>query len=308
MEWALTIPRGQALEWLAESADLEKGPLAAIWEAGEDQFGTINFTRLYFGQEFCEKALPTLKELTKAIETAEQKGMEFTLVTPYVTEEGLSEVKVLLEHLVKLMPQAEVVVNDWGVLEILNQNYPSLTPVLGRLLNKVIRDPRMLAYHKKAQFKISQEKSLEDFCQSYRRSNLAGEPMQALLASYKVTRIEMDLPPQGLDEQLKIWGYDSSLYLPYGVITTGRICLLHSWGVEEKQKFKPFVGACDRKCRYYWLDMADPSGQVPKSKDWTIVQKGNTVFYRENKDFIRKGLAKAAQLGINRVIIQREPL
>lgn len=225
--------------------------------------------------------------------------MKFTLVTPYVTEEGLDGVKGLLERLAEQQPQAEVVVNDWGVLQIIVENYPFLTPILGRLLNKVLRDPRIVTH-----LKNSQSKALEN----YRRSSLAGEPMEALLKQYDVRRIELDLPPQGLDEGLMDSGYDLSLYLPYGVITSGRICLLHSWGLEEKEKFRPFLGGCDRKCRYFWLEMSDPSHQVKKSKEWSILQKGNTVFYREERDFLKKGLENGARVGVSRLIIQREPL
>ena len=311
MEWAVAIPRDQVLGWLdnyfcKNGKELDSDLIAAVWDAGETQFGSSDIRRLYFGQEFCEKALPTLKELDQALEMGEKKGLAFTLVTPYVTEEGLGGVKNLLAQLAKLKPQAEVVVNDWGVLELLVREYPALTPVLGRLLNKVLRDPRLFAHIGKGKCTLdnTQTKTLENL----RQSSLAGEPMQTLLAGYKVKRLEMDLPPQGLDHRLSALGYDLSLYLPYGVITTGRICLMHSWGENDIEKFKPFIGGCERKCRYYWLAMTDPSGQVPKSKDWTIWQKGNTVFYRQNKDFIKKGLEKAKEIGITRVVIQKEPL
>lgn len=300
MEWALLIPRGQAVSWSDEPwGNKENGTLADVREVCEEQFGPIKFTRMYFGQEFCEKALPSQKELDQALIVSGQQEMKFTLVTPYVTEPGLDTVKGLLERLIQVQPRAEVVVNDWGVVETIAKYYPTLTPVLGRLLNKILRDPRLLTHRKKPK-----GQALERFC----TSSLAGEPMQELLEQYKVRRVELDLPPQGLDEHLVNWGYRSSLYLPFGVITTGRICLLHSWGLDEHEKFKVFSGGCDRKCRNYWLEMSDPSQQVKKSKDWLILQKGNTVFYREQKNFLKDGLEKAAKLGITRFVVQREPI
>ena len=132
--------------------------------------------------------------------------------------------------------------------------------------------------------------------------------MRTLLEQYNVRRIESDLLPQGLDEHLMEWGYQLSLYLPYGVITTGRICLLHSWGMEENLKFMPFSGGCDRKCRFFWLEMTDPSGQVKKNKHWSILQKGNTVFYQQHKDFLKEGLEQGVKVGVSRWVIQREPI
>ncbi|HBV88669.1 MAG TPA: hypothetical protein DEF42_18990 [Desulfosporosinus sp.] len=302
MEWALSIPRGQTLAWLDEpwgTKETDHDSLADVREVCEDKFGPVKFTRIYFGQEFCEKALPSPKELDRAMVLAEQRGMKFTLVTPYVTESGLEVVKGLLQRLMRLQPRAEVVVNDWGVLQIIAEDCPTLTPVLGRLLNKLLRDPRMLTHCNK-----SEGEELARF----RSCSLAGVPMQVLLRQYKVRRIELDLSPQGLDNHLTDWGYESTLYLRYGVIMTGRICLLHSWGVEEHQKFKPFSGGCDRKCHFYWLEMFDSSHQVKKSKDWVILQKGNTIFYREEREFLKEGLDIAARVGISRLVIQREPI
>jgi len=299
MEWAITIPRGQALEWLEElGKEQMKGPLADVREVVEERFGPWSLTRVYFGQEFCEKALPTRKELTQALEVCQKKGMHFTLVTPYVTEEGLVKVKELLGQLAEQKPSAEVVVNDWGVLQLIAENYPALTPVLGRLLNKVLRDPRMITHLKKLTGKTLER---------YRKSSVTGAPMEAILDKYGVRRVELDLPPQGLDEQGKR-KCELSLYLPFGVITTGRICLMRSWGLDEKQKFMPFLGGCDRKCRFYWLEMTDISRQVRKSKNWSILQKGNTVFYCVQKDFLKQGLESAIKAGVSRVVIQKEPL
>lgn len=300
MEWALSIPRGQALAWIEEPwGGKETGPMADVREVCEGRFGRIKFTRMYFGQEFCEKALPSQRELEHALALAERLGMTFCLVTPYVTEPGLLVVKGLLKQLMRVQPRAEVVVNDWGVLQTLAMDCPTLTPVLGRLLNKLLRDPRMLTHR---------EKPNGEAMERFRTSSLAGAPMQDLLEQYKVRRIELDLTPQGIDQHLMDWGYRSSLYLPYGVIMTGRICLLHSWGLEVHQKFKAVSGGCDRKCRFYWLEMSDPSRQVKKSKDWAILQKGNTIFYREHKEFLKEGLETAARVGVTRLVIQREPI
>jgi Collagenase and related proteases len=302
MEWALSIPRGQALKWLEEPWGVKEtgpGSLADVREVCEGKFGQVKFTRMYFGQEFCEKALPIHKELDQALALAEQLGMNFTLVTPYVTEPGLKAVKGLFQQLIRVQPRAEVVVNDWGVLQTIAEDYPTLTPVLGRLLNKLLRDPRMLTHFKKPE---------GEALTRFRTCSLAGSPMKDLLNHYQVGRIELDFPPQGLDDDLAKWGYESTLYLPYGVIMTGRICLLHSWGLEEHQKFKPFSGGCDRKCRFYWLEMSDPGIQVRKSKNWVILQKGNTIFYQQQKKFLKVGLDTATRVGITRVVIQREPI
>jgi len=102
------------------------------------------YRRLYFGQEFCERLLPTRSQLDEMQERARELGLAFTLVTPYVTEEGLEQVEALVGHLSGCDSRAEVVVNDWGVLYWLRETHPDLVPVLGRLLTKQKRGPRIL--------------------------------------------------------------------------------------------------------------------------------------------------------------------
>ena len=41
----------------------------------------------------------------------------------------------------------EVVVNDWGVLRLVRREFPGLRPVLGRLMNKMMRDPRVAPFY-----------------------------------------------------------------------------------------------------------------------------------------------------------------
>lgn len=301
MEWALAIPQGGNLTRLDDPwAETVFTPVPEVRRVVENLFGPVHFTRLYYGQEFCEKALPRINELAEAVQAADRFGMEFTFVTPYVTELALAKVADLLDRLVRLKPRAEVVVNDWGLLYILTQKFPTLVPVLGRLLNKILRDPRLVGHLKNRDPK----EALEPFQTSY----LAGPAMQALLDQFKVRRVELDHPPQGLDPHLPDWGYRSTLYIPLAVITTGRICLLNSWGLDTGEKFKASGKACERKCRDYWLRMADRSGQVRKNKDWRIVQKGNTIFYLQTKDFLTKGLEEAERAGVNRIVFQPEPI
>ena len=282
MEWALAIPHEQAFGRLLGPGD-----------------GEVVFKRLYFGEEFCEKALSTRSALKKAMGGAEEYGWEFTYVTPYVTENGLTKIKERLAILAQGKPNAEVVINDWGVLEWVSQHHPTLTPVLGRLMNKIIRDPRMPKHLKNS--------TVQTPMHQFQGSSLAGEGMKGLLDQYQVRRIELDYPPQGLDDDLPAWGYDISLYFPFGVITTGRICLMQSWGLHEKDKFKT-TGECYKNCKIGWIELSDPSGQVEKTKDWKIIQKGNTIFYRHGEGSFKRIMSEMKRLGINRIIVQPEPI
>lgn len=301
MEWALGISHLGNIHQIAspwEGVKIVNAP--EIKTILEGLFGTICFKRLYFGQEFCDRAIPPPGELLEAVQHAGDHEMNFTLVTPYATERGLRKLQDLFEEFVKLQPAGEVVVNDWGVLYLLAAKFPTLIPVAGRLMNKIYRDPRMDRYLEKGS-----GKQTHLFC----RSGLAGPYMQKLLKELKVNRIELDNTFQGLDSDLPRWGYRVSMYVPYGCITSGRSCLFGSWGLERKEKFNATRKTCSHQCRSHWLAMQDRSGQVDaKSLDWRILQKGNTIFYQQLKDFLTRGLTQAKELGVDRIVYQPEPI
>lgn len=75
---------------------------------------TGSFSRVYFGNEFCQRLIPSAKELEQVLDFVSEKSLPFTLVTPYVTDEGLRILESLLLKLEKRKPGSEVVVNDWG--------------------------------------------------------------------------------------------------------------------------------------------------------------------------------------------------
>lgn len=263
-------------------------------------YGEVKFSRLYFGQEFCERLIPEVQAVYEAVGRAETENYAFTLLTPYVTEQGQQKLDLLLAELARIKPEAEVAANDWGTLYALMTRYLTLKPVLGRLLNKMLRDPRIFSY-----VGGKGDKGKIDMFQA---CMAAGPDLKQYLKKNKVERIEIDNPPQGLAENLLDWGYRTSIYLPYGCVTTGRMCLMGSWGMDKKNKFRATQKGCTQKCREYWLELNDKSGQVKKTSNWKLVQKGNTVFYLQRGEFLVSGLEAAIRLGVDRIVYQPEPI
>src|SRR5882724_3820167 len=107
-------------------------------------FGNITFTRCAFGTEFCENLLPEPAALAVTRKRARACGVLLTFLTPYVSDRGIAQLKPLLAL---LDGGDEVAFNDWGVLNLLRRDYPRLVPVQGRLLNKSLRDPRVMGVY-----------------------------------------------------------------------------------------------------------------------------------------------------------------
>src|SRR5580700_645621 len=94
---------------------------ADVPEEIERVFGPVRFTRTAYGTEFCEHLLPSTDALRAVVET----GRPLTFLTPYLSDHGIAQ----LRRLLPLLQDAEVVFNDWGVLRLLRNEFPHLTPV-----------------------------------------------------------------------------------------------------------------------------------------------------------------------------------
>lgn len=285
MEWALQVTHHTDLAWLEH-----------IYE--------FKLNRLYFGHEFCEHRIPDREAVQMAYTAAGERGLEFTLVTPYVTDRGLDALLPLFRFLTGLTVGVEVVVNDWGVLNMLSRDFPQLRPVLGRLLNKMIRDPRVAGVGKSTAGNSSAGNSTSvESANVFRRSGVTVGVYRSFLRSMGVERVELDNLIQGIDLDFCQLELEGSLYYPYACITTGRACLVGSLGLPAEEKFKPQPG-CGRQCREYTAAMTAP-GLEPE--DYTIFHKGNTVFYHQGESLIRQGLDTARKCGIGRLVYQPRP-
>lgn len=242
------------------------------------------YSRVYFGHEFCERLLPTARELTTALRTAADAEMALTFVTPYVTESGLGRLRELFAVLSAERPGSEVVFNDWGVLRILNRDFETLTPVLGRLLTKMKRGPRL------AQLAEQFNSATAAY---FRTCNLDVPIYRDFLLHKGVARVELDNVLQGIDLTLAGTGMRASIYVPFGYIATTRLCLAaacDTHGMEDEVGIFP----CKRECRDYTFEV-QPYGSAAVQ-----LRKGNTVFF-ENAQLP----VDLDRSGIDRVVVEQ---
>ncbi|MFH0914636.1 MAG: hypothetical protein V1849_05075, partial [Chloroflexota bacterium] len=224
------------------------------------KYADENFTRLYYGAEFCQNLLPTPRELRRVLDFLQ--GRDFTLVTPYVTEDGLQKLDVLFRLLAEARPDSEVVFSDWGVLRLLREKYPTLIPVLGRLLNKMKRDSRLMTVLDKVPSQ-SQE--------YFRGSSLSVPLFRRFLREQGVKRVEFDNVLQGIDFNFD--GISVSLYMPYAYITTTRACLVNACDQPEKRELVG-IFPCKKECQEYTFYLESRVMPAP------LIRQGNTIFLK----------------------------
>ena len=304
VEVALTLTREDVIEQLLASS--HKPTLADCIELlGWQNFSSHLFSpdqfinRIYFGGEFCERLLPDKKTLQRVLTLVEQSDLCFSLVTPIVSDHALAR----LEQLFSVLPNgSEVVVNDWGVLRLLRNGYPEITPVIGRQLCKMIKDPRLPS---------------AQWLKLYPHGVQSG-PFHKLLAQFEIDRLEMDVPPFADSKDFDSPEHDLSVHIPFGFSVKGRMCKIGALQLDAPRKFGPGHG-CNKECLQYSSKTArscstanaqntpqitPQTAPVNKAEDLKTFQQGNTLFYRHSLA-MTETLAQAISQGkVSRMIFE----
>ncbi|MEM2631386.1 MAG: hypothetical protein QXE00_02330 [Candidatus Bathyarchaeia archaeon] len=241
------------------------------------------FSRIYFGNEFCERLIPTVESVREALEFASKKGVNFSFVTPYVTNKGLRTLEKIFTFLARENPSCEVIFNDYGVLRVLLNKFSELKPVMGRLLNKMKRGPRLM--------------NLIDFLPEttikyFRSSSLEIQVFRDFLIKNRVRRVELDNLLQGIELNLSKFGISVSLYVPYAYVTTTRACLAINCDVHEQEDVVG-IFPCKKECQLYTFYLKSEVMPV------LLIRKGNTIFLKNEKV-----PENVKEIGVDRIVYE----
>ncbi len=217
------------------------------------------YDRLYFGCEFCERLIPKEARVERALAVAGERNMAFTLVTPYVTDKGADRLKELLPWLAERAPDAEVVVNDWGMLHFIASSGLPFKLALGRLLTKQKRGPRLMRLVGKLPAKAFEH---------FKRSNVDVPALKDFVLSKGVVRFELDNLPQGIVRDPSV---PASLYYPYVYVSTTRLCL--SSACEHRTTSLREIAPCGQECQRFTFHLNHKDMPVE------LLLRGNTQFY-----------------------------
>ena len=241
--------------------------------------------RRWIGNGFCETLLPTPSALAKLLERTDA-GAGITLVAPPLTDDGISRFKPILDMLRHKAYDAEIVVNDWGALRLVNQ--AGFAPVLGRLLVRMLRDPRL----PQLDFLSSSEGSLDT----------APSPYARLLRQYEIGWVEVDFVAQTMHFPYKPLGVRPILSLPHTMVASGRVCPFAGLHLEKNQKFT-MPPVCKQECRKYSAEISDPA---PRATNAPLLSYGNTIFGQLGSTQLQTALTWAENSGA-RIVVRRQP-
>jgi len=188
-------------------------------------FEKDKYQRIYWGSEFCQNIIPTVKETTGILRFIKQNHLKLSVVTPFVTERGLIILKNIFNWLKEQkINNPEIIVNDWGILECLNTEFKGIFEIsLGRLLVRQQRDPALKTIlGKQLPFLVKNKTGNIDIfvhrqpCKKYQMgikgSYVNSSLSQDILSKLGVKRIELNNLIQGLN--LEGIRFNKSLFLP----------------------------------------------------------------------------------------------
>jgi hypothetical protein len=225
------------------------------------------YGRLYIGDDFCERLTPAASGLEEILEFARHNDKKITLLTAYCTREGLNNLEPVLKALNSSGSEIEVVVNDLGVLRILNGRFRNLTAALGRLYTSGLLRPY---FWNSGIFEPNSE-----ILKFYRGKYELSAEYFDFLRENRVTRVEFDnvcsLPL--FAERFASEGFGVSMYYPFTFITTSRRCLFAGGKLYSN---KPALPDCSKECLGSRLILQNKT-DYPEQK---IFVKGNAQFIR----------------------------
>jgi len=302
MDWSLHVSNAtevrsdlSALDPASFDSGSKLAPVVALtWRLIDEYFGPVTFTRCAYGNEFCEHLIPSARQFERVLAAATERDLRITLLTPYVSDAGIELLRPLFD-LFSDHDGGEVVFNDWGILNLLRREYPRLKPVQGRLMNKSLRDPRVTGVYAASDAPAPALVSL-------RRSNLDCVSYTGFLSELGVDSVELDNLPQGVDLSFVDNGVKASAYVPFGFISTSRICMAAGIHYDKRDKFQPGA-ACHHECQTHLLEYSYTNSPLG-NRDQKFYLKGNSYFYVHAEAMLR-GLFEQSRSGlIDRIIVQ----
>lgn len=229
--------------------------------------------RIYFGAETCEYLIPTLSDVQKALKYCQENEYGFTLVTPYGGPRAMQKIRELLQFLSD-KEDIEIVVNDFGALHMVIEEFKNLKPVIGRLLIKMKRDPRFsISGYDIANANLKNISRVEgNQSEALQNSSFENELVQHFLAENNVSRLGVDSVPQGFNKKIiKKWKLPVDIYWPWTYITSGRNCTIAAH-TDASRAYHLTEKPCQKQCKMYEFRFESDKHM------FLTVQRGNAVW------------------------------
>jgi hypothetical protein len=178
-----------------------------LWTDNCDDFSANKFDMILIGDESCGKILTSSLFLNN-VSYLMESGIDFAVITPYLTPEKEERFNKFLKNLPK---PAKIVVNDVGAFQTVKKS--SHIPIIGRLLMRQNTDPSILSFYQDHPDKIIKSgdnyailkhippsKTMTEHLKS--SPLFSEEAMKIFAPESEKTAVIMDLLPYGMPEKI----------------------------------------------------------------------------------------------------------
>ena len=199
-----------------------------------------NISRIYVGNEFCHNLFPSKRMLIDIIKKANNEGLEVTICFTYVRECYIDKIKSIINEIYNWCNEnnkkIEIVINDWGMLKVVENKQDYLTLCLGVLLNKRKKDPRYI--YKNG---YNENKALIG------DNSLNSKIFSEFLKDNNINRFEYE----SCGYKLNIAKGNHTLHMPFYVTNTSQYCTLYAKCTRMNRGRQKLVMGCPMYCKDY---------------------------------------------------------
>ena len=199
-----------------------------------------NISRIYIGNEFCHNLFPSFDLLIKIIKKAKEENLEITICFTYIRECYIEKTRCIIEKLynwcIENNKNIEIVINDWGMIKLVEDKNDYFTLNLGVLLNKRKKDPRYIY-----------KKGYEENKELIAKNNLNSYIFSRFLNENNIKRYEYE----NCGYDIEIAEGNHSLHIPFYVTNTSQYCTLYAMCTTMDRGNQKLVKGCPMYCKDY---------------------------------------------------------
>ncbi|NME82139.1 hypothetical protein [Clostridium sp. SM-530-WT-3G] len=196
--------------------------------------------RVYIGNEFCHNLFPEVNLLIKMMDKAESNNLNITLCFTYLRDSLIEKTEEIIDKVYNWCKenkkQIEIVINDWGMIELLKDKQDYINICLGVLLNKRKKDPR---YMYKKGYKENKNLIAEN--------SLNSTVFRGFLKDNKIERYEYE----NCGYRMDIAEGNHSMHIPFYVTNTSQYCPLYAMCKHQNRGKQELVTNCPKYCKDY---------------------------------------------------------
>lgn len=202
-------------------------------------------SRLYIGNEFCHNLFPKTGLLMKIINKAKVEKLKLTICFTYIRECYIENTREIINKLYNWCKEnnykIEIVVNDWGMVKLIEDKGDYIEPILGVLLNKRKKDPRYM-------YKNGYAENKELIAENSLNSKVFSE----FLSECNISRYEYESCGYKMD----IAKGKHSIHMPFYVTNTSQYCPLYAKCTTMDRGKQKLIKDCKMYCSEYVFSYA----------------------------------------------------